>query len=287
MNDTASHFGIKQTINCIGQLIDLVRPVAMGIINVTPDSFYGQSRFTMRYRIARRAKQIVAEGGAIIDIGACSTRPGAKLIDEKEELKRLDRALSVVRKSVPNTIISVDTFRASVAKRMVENFGANIINDISAGEMDTDMFTTIAKLNVPYIVMHMQGTPASMQANPQYSDVVRDIFSFFNKKVEALKLLGVNDVLIDPGFGFGKTIAHNYSLLTHLSSFRMLELPMVAGLSRKSFIYKPLGVTPNHALNGTTVLNTMALLGGANILRVHDVKQAVEAIELFSLAKLK
>ncbi len=287
MNDIASHFSIKQTMNCNGQLIDLAKPVAMGIVNVTPDSFYGQSRFTMRYRIARRAKQIVAEGGAIIDIGACSTRPGAKLVDEKEEMKRLDRALSVVRKAVPNAIISVDTFRASVAKRMVENFGANIINDISAGEMDADMFATIAKLNVPYVLMHMQGTPASMQVNPQYTDVVRDIFGFFNKKVEALKLFGVNDVFIDPGFGFGKTIAHNYSLLTHLSSFRMLELPLVAGLSRKSLIYKALGITPSNALNGTTVLNTMALLGGANILRVHDVKQAVETIELFSLAKLK
>ncbi len=287
MNDTASHFSIKQTINSNGQLIDLAKPVAMGIVNVTPDSFYGQSRFTMRYRIARRAKQIVAEGGAIIDIGACSTRPGAKLVDEKEELKRLDRALSVVRKAVPNAIISVDTFRASVAKRMVEHFGANIINDISAGEMDADMFATIAKLNVPYMLMHMQGTPASMQANPQYTDVVRDLFSFFNKKVEALKLLGVNDVLIDPGFGFGKTLAHNYALLAHLGSFRMLGLPLIAGLSRKSLIYKPLGITPGNALNGTTVLNTMALLGGANILRVHDVKQAVETIELFSLAKLK
>lgn len=285
MNDTASHFSIKQTINCNGQLINLAKPIAMGIVNVTPDSFYGQSRFTMRYRIARRAKQIVAEGGAIIDIGACSTRPGAKLVDEKEELKRLDRALSVVRKSVPNAIISVDTFRASVAKRMVENFGANVINDISAGEMDANMFATIAKLNVPYVLMHMQGTPASMQEKPHYSDVVRDLFDFFNKKVEALKLLGVNDVLIDPGFGFGKTLAHNYALLTHLGSFRMLGLPLVAGFSRKSLIYKPLGITPNNALNGTTVLNTMALLGGASVLRVHDVKQTVEAIELFSLAK--
>lgn len=280
MDNSSSFFNRKKTITCNGEIVDLSKPLVMGIINVTPDSFYGASRYMMRYRIARRAKQIVEQGGGIIDVGACSTRPGAELVSEKEELKRLDKALSAIRKVLPTAIISVDTFRASVAKRVVEDFGVSIINDISAGEMDSNMFQTIANINVPYIIMHMQGTPREMQNNPHYNNVVREVFTFFNQRIEKLKLLGVNDILIDPGFGFGKTIEHNYTLLRNLEAFCLLDLPIVAGLSRKSMIHKHLNISSKQALNGTTVLNTLALNNGAQILRVHDVKEAVEAIAL-------
>lgn len=280
MDKSSSFFNRKQTITCNGEIVDLSKPMVMGIINVTPDSFYGASRYMMRYRIAQRAKQIVEQGGEIIDVGACSTRPSAQLVSEKDELKRLNKALSAIRKVLPAAIVSVDTFRASVAKHVVENFGVSIINDISAGEMDANMFPTIAKLNVPYILMHMQGTPATMQKQPQYGNVVRDVFTFLNIRVEKLKILGVNDILIDPGFGFGKTIEQNYTLLRNLGAFCLLDLPIVAGLSRKSMIYSHLNISPKQALNGTTVLNTIALNNGAKILRVHDVKEAIEAINL-------
>ncbi len=283
MDKSSSFFSRKKIIICNGEIIDLSKPLVMGIINVTPDSFYGASRYMMRYRIARRAKQIIDQGGTIIDIGACSTRPGSQLVSEKEELKRLEKALSAVRNVLPNTIISVDTFRSSVAKHVVDNFGVSIINDISAGEMDASMFETIANLNVPYIIMHMQGTPREMQKNPQYENVVREVFTFFNQRIEKLKLLGVSDILIDPGFGFGKTIEHNYTLLRNLEAFSLLDLPIVAGLSRKSMIHKHLNISPKQALNGTTVLNTIALNNGAQILRVHDVKEAVETISLVQI----
>lgn len=280
MGKDQSFFNIKNTLTCKGKLIDLKTPIVMGIINVTSDSFYGKSQFMMKRRILKRAKQILTQGGKIIDVGACSTRPGSMPISENEELKRLEKALSVIRKHFPNEIISIDTFRASVAKRMVEDFDANIINDISAGNMDKNMFETIADLNVPYIAMHMQGTPENMQNNPQYKDVIKDLFTFFSNKIEELTRMGVKDVLIDPGFGFGKTLNHNYAILNNLDSFSIFNLPVVAGLSRKSMIYKPLNTDPKNALNGTTVLNTIALTKGAKVLRVHDVDEAIEAIKL-------
>jgi dihydropteroate synthase len=255
----------------------------MGIINVTPDSFYRGSQFMIRRRIYNRAKQIIQQGGSIIDVGACSTRPGSAEVSEKEELNRLNKAMAVIRKHFPDAIVSVDTYRASVAQRMVEDFDVNMINDISAGNMDNDMFETIAKLNVPYIVMHMQGTPKDMQVNPNYENVVKELFSFFANKAEKLSKIGVKDILIDPGFGFGKTLEHNFTILNNLDSFRILNLPIVIGLSRKSMIYKPLAINPETALNGTTALNTIALIKGAKILRVHDVEEAIETIMLTSL----
>ncbi len=280
-----SFLQLKHTLNCAGKVIDLTNPVVMGIINVTPDSFYSGSQFMMRRRIYRRAKQILDQGGKIIDIGACSTRPSAEMVSEQVELKRLSKAVAIVRKNFPNEIISIDTYRASVAKRMVEDFSANIINDISAGNLDQDMFNTVAKLGVPYIAMHMQGTPNNMQLNPQYKNVLKELIEFFSEKILKLTLSGVRDIIIDPGFGFGKTIEHNYTLLNNLDSFRVLGYPIMVGLSRKSMIYKPLMISPETALNGTTVLNTIALQKGAKILRVHDVLQALETIKLTSITQ--
>lgn len=268
---------------CKGKLLDLTTPIVMGIINITPDSFYRGSQFMMKRRIRHRAKEIIMQGGSIIDIGACSTRPGAELVSEQEELRRLSKAAHTIRKNFPNAIISIDTFRSGVAKRMVNDFEANIINDISAGSLDKDMVETIAELGVPYIAMHMQGTPSSMQSNPQYENIIKDLFRFFANKIEHLSRLGINDVLIDPGFGFGKTLEHNFSILNNLDSFRLFNLPIVVGLSRKSMIYRPLEIKPETALNGTSVLNTIALLKGAKVLRVHDVREAVDCIKLTQL----
>lgn len=278
-----SFFQQKSTLTFRGKIVSLETPIVMGIINVTPDSFYSGSQFMMRMRIRNRAKQIIQQGGSIIDVGACSTRPGAALISEEEELKRLNKAIAVIRKNFPEAIVSVDTFRASVAKRMVEDFGVNMINDISAGDMDKGMFETVAKLNVPYIAMHMQGTPQDMQLSPRYENVVKELFTFFADKAEKLSKIGVKDILIDPGFGFGKTLEHNFTILNNLDAFRILNLPIVVGLSRKSMIYKPLAINPETALNGTTALNSIALLKGAKVLRVHDVQEAVETIMLTSL----
>jgi dihydropteroate synthase len=280
MDNTQSFFQPKHSITCKGKIIDLSSPIVMGIINVTPDSFYSGSQFMMRHRISKRATQIVLKGGKIIDVGACSTRPGSKLVSETDELKRLVKALSIIRKKLPDVIISVDTFRASVAKRVVEDFAVDIINDISAGDMDSKMFPTVSKLGVPYILMHMKGTPTDMQLNPQYSNVVKELIQFFSCKVEQLKLSGVKDIIIDPGFGFGKTVEHNFTLLNNLEAFKLFNLPILAGISRKSMIYKPLGLSPELALNGTTALNTIALIKGAKILRVHDVQEAVHTIKL-------
>jgi dihydropteroate synthase len=287
MEEIHSFFSATHTLSCRGKLIDLSAPLVMGVINVSPDSFYSGSRFKMKYRIYRRAKEILNQGGKIIDIGACSTRPGSKPVSDKEEIKRLSKALAIVRKHFPEAIVSVDTFRASIAKRVVEDFAVNIINDISAGEMDKNMHETVAKLNVPYIVMHMKGTPQNMQNDPKYDDVVKELFSFFSNKINELNLLGINDILIDPGFGFGKSLEHNYCILKNLDSFRILNIPIVVGLSRKSMIYKPLELKPENALNGTTILNTIALLNGAKILRVHDVMEAVQAIKLVSLTQIE
>lgn len=280
MEKINSMFPGRRSLFCNGKLLDLSIPAVMGIINITTDSFFSGSRFRFGYTIAQRANQIMSEGGSIIDIGACSTRSGAIEISEELELKRLGKALKVIRKEHPNAIISIDTYRASVAERMVQDYGANIINDISAGKLDPKMFETVAKLKVPYILMHMQGTPQNMQQNPQYDDVVKDLFTFFTNTTQQLKQMGISDIILDPGFGFGKNLEHNYTLLKNVDAFRLLEYPVLVGISRKSMIYKKLNITPNQALNGTTVLNTLALQKGAAILRVHDVREAVEAVKL-------
>ena len=252
----------------------------MGVLNITSDSFYSGSRYRWGYQISRRADQILSEGGQIIDIGACSTRPGATPIDEQLELRRLAKAVSIVRRRHPDAIISVDTYRASVARAMVNDYGVDIINDISAGSMDPDLLTTVASLRVPYVLMHMQGTPANMQQHPTYGNVMEELMLHLSQKLEQLKALDINDIIIDPGFGFGKSLEHNYTILKNLSTFRLLDRPILVGLSRKSMIYNPLRIAPRGALNGTTVLNTVALQNGASILRVHDVRAAVEAIAL-------
>jgi len=286
MEKVRSLFQGRQTIMCHGKLIDISKPLVMGIINVTPDSFYGSSQFRLRHRIARRAEQIINEGGIIIDIGACSTRPGSSPVSEEQELKRLIKALSVIRKNYPEAIISIDTYRANVVKVIHSNFGIDLVNDISAGELDPAMFETIANLKLAYVLMHMKGTPKDMQDNPQYNnDIIKELIAFFTKKVEVLKLHGVKDIILDPGFGFGKTLDHNYTLLKNLEAFKIFELPILAGISRKSMIYKFLDTNPDKALNGTSVLNAFAIQNGASILRVHDVKEATEVIKLVEIMR--
>lgn len=275
----------SQTINCRGQLIDISTPAVMGIINITPDSFFSGSRFNSEAAILERVGQIVDEGGSMVDVGAYSSRPGAENVSADIELARLLPALKVIRDRYPNLIVSVDTFRAEVAERVVTEGFADIINDISGGEMDGVMFDTVARLKVPYILMHMQGTPDTMQLNPTYRDVVADVSLWLSERVDKLRSMGVNDIIIDPGFGFGKTVEHNYSMLNRLDEFRLFQLPLLVGLSRKSMIYKVLDGDPEGSLNGTTALNTVALLKGANILRVHDVKEAVECVKLVSELK--
>lgn len=272
-------------INVNGELMDLSTPCVMGILNVTPDSFYAGSRMQTEAEIERRAAQIMDEGAGIIDIGAYSSRPNAENISPREEMDRLRTGLEVLRRTQPNAVISVDTFRADVARMCVEEYGVAIINDIAAGGMDKDMFRTVAELNVPYIMMHMQGTPQSMQQQPHYDNLLKEIFQYFACKVQQLRDLGVNDIILDPGFGFGKTVNHNYELLAHIEEFRIFELPLLVGVSRKSMIYRLLGTTPQEALNGTTVLDTICLLKGANILRVHDVREAVETVKIVEAMK--
>ena len=265
-------------INVNGSLLDLSQPRVMGILNVTPDSFYAGSRTQTEAEIVRRVRQIVSEGAAIIDIGAYSSRPNADNVSSREEMERLRMGLKILFEIQPDAVVSVDTFRADVARMCVEEYGVAIINDIAAGEMDTDMFHTVAALNVPYIMMHMQGTPQSMQQHPHYDNLLKEVFLYFARKVQQLRDLGVKDIILDPGFGFGKTMEHNYELLSHLEEFRIFELPLLVGVSRKSMIYRLLDITPQEALNGTTVLDTICLLKGADILRVHDVKEAVETV---------
>ena len=263
-------------INVKGQLLDLSIPQVMGILNVTPDSFYAGSRMQTEEDIAARARQIIDEGAAIIDIGAYSSRPNAEHISAEEEMNRLRTGLEILNRNHPEAIISVDTFRADVAAQCVNEYGVAVINDIAAGEMDDRMFQTVAGLGVPYIMMHMQGTPQNM---------IKDVFLYFARKVQQLRDLGVKDIILDPGFGFGKTLEHNYELMAHLEEFRIFELPLLVGVSRKSMIYKLLGGTPQDSLNGTTILDTVALMKGAHILRVHDVREAVEAVRI--VEKLK
>ncbi len=274
------------TINCKGELIDLSKPLIMGILNITPDSFFDGGKYTQQQAILKRASEIIEQGADIIDIGAFSTRPGADEVSENEEYRRLSEALEIVRKNYPNVCISVDTFRANIAQKVVENHKVDIINDISAGNFDEKMLQTVAKLNVPYVMMHIQGTPATMQNNPTYDDVVLDIIKYFSERINKATLLGINDIIIDPGFGFGKTIEHNYELLNRLEEFEMLDYPILVGLSRKSMIYKALGITSDESLAGTIALNTVALQKGANILRVHDVAEAVQTAQVFTKLKV-
>lgn len=271
---------LTKYLNVNGQLLDLSVPQVMGILNVTPDSFYSGSRMQTEADIAARARQILDEGASIIDIGAYSSRPQAEHISPEEEIKRLRVGLEIVNRNHPGAVVSVDTFRAQVAEYCVKEHGVAIINDIAGGEMDAQMFETVARLGVPYIMMHMQGTPQSMQREPHYENLLREVFLYFARKVQQLRNLGVKDIVIDPGFGFGKTLEHNYELMAHLEEFSIFELPLLAGVSRKSMIYRLLGGTPQDALNGTTVLDTIALMKGADILRVHDVREAVEAVTI-------
>ena len=275
------------SLNLGGRLLEIDQPLVMGIINVTPDSFYSESRFNESQLIARRAGQIIEEGGKIIDLGGYSTRPGAPAVDEKEEMARLRMAIKAVREATGDeAIISVDTFRASVARMAVEEMGANIINDVSGGTLDPLMHNTIAQLRVPYIVMHMRGTPATMQQLTHYdSDVAAEVLTWLAQKIDDLHQLGVNDVIADPGFGFSKTLEQNYRLLSCLDSFHSLEVPLLVGVSRKSMIQRAINCDAAHALNGTTAINTIALMKGAHILRVHDVREAVEACTLVSLTR--
>lgn len=270
-------------ININGELLDVSKPQVMGILNLTPDSFYAASRKQTREAIQARALEIEAQGGAFIDVGAYSSRPNAVHISIEEEMSRLRHGLEAIHEVLPTAKISVDTFRADVARMCVEEYGVAIINDISSGDMDAEMFPMMARLNVPYIIMHMQGTPQTMQKDPHYENFLKEVFEYFSRKVGMLQELGVKDVIVDPGFGFGKTISHNYELLAALDEFKIFDLPILVGVSRKSMIYKYLDTSSDEALNGTTVIHTLALERGANILRVHDVKEAVEAIELVNM----
>lgn len=273
---------ISYTLNVSGSLLDLSAPQVMGILNVTPDSFYAESRMQSDTQLTERIMQIMNEGASMIDIGGYSTRPGAPDVSAQEEMERLRWGLTRIRQLFPDAVVSVDTFRADVATYCVEEYGVQIINDISGGTLDDSMFDTVARLGVPYILMHMQGTPQTMQQQPVYQDLIREVMLYFAERVQQLRDRGVKDIILDPGFGFGKTIQHNYCLMEHLPDFRLLELPVLVGISRKSMIYKLLGGTPADSLNGTTVLNTLALTKGANILRVHDVKAAVEAVKIIN-----
>lgn len=282
---------IPYTINVRGKLLDLSEPQVMGILNVTPDSFYAGSRKQTEEDIHTRVQQIVAEGGSMIDIGAYSSRPGADDVTAEEEMRRLRMGMKIVREIAPDVPVSVDTFRADVAKMSIEELGADIINDISGGELDKEMFATVAKMGVPYILMHMKATPkdgddnasfsvAKMQLVPQYDNLIKEVLLYFAEKVQRLRDLGQKDIILDPGFGFSKTLEHNYELMNHFEELKIFNLPILSGVSRKSMIYKLIGGSPMDALNGTTVLNTTSLLKGASILRVHDVKEAVETAKI-------
>ena len=272
-------------INVNGQLMDLSYPQVMGILNITPDSFYAGSRTQTETEIVERAIRIIQEGGSIIDVGAYSSRPDAEHISPEEETERLRKGLRIIRRELPDAVISVDTFRADVARMCVEEYGADIINDISAGNMDEDMLPTVARLGVPYVMMHMQGTPQDMQLHPHYENIVKEVLYYFSEKVQKLRDMGDKDLIIDPGFGFGKTLEHNYELLNKMEELQIFGLPVLVGVSRKSMIYKLLDGTPETALNGTSIVNAIALMKGADILRVHDVKAAAEAIRIVAAMK--
>jgi len=272
------------TLNCRGRLLVMDKPIVMGIINVTPDSIYSGSRYEGVENILPKAEQMLKDGATIIDIGGQSTRPGSKKISCDEELQRSIAPIEALHKNFPEAIISVDTYYSKVARTAVDA-GASIVNDISAGTMDENMISSVASLDVPFVCMHMQGTPQTMQQEPHYKNVTKEVLDFFITGTNELRKAGIKDIIIDPGFGFGKTIDHNFELLRNLSAFKIIGCPILLGISRKSTIYKTLGITTEEALNGTTVLNTIGLLNGANILRVHDVKEALETIKLFQTYK--
>ena len=271
------------SLNCSGKLLSLDAPKVMGILNATPDSFFAGSRKQTERELIERVQQILSEGGSIIDVGAYSTRPGAAVVSAEEEWQRLEQALRIVHREAPEAILSVDTFCADIARRCVETFGVSIVNDISGGDADAQMFDTVADLRVPYVLMHCQGTPQTMQQTPTYKNVTAEVITDLSRKVRQLRQRGARDIIIDPGFGFDKTLEHNYTLLRQLEDFRIFDLPLLVGISRKSMITRPLDITADEALNGTTALNAFALMMGANILRVHDVKAATEVVKLYSL----
>lgn len=271
---------VQYTINVGGKLLDLGEPQVMGILNVTPDSFYGKSRKQSDEEIATRVRSVLQEGGSMIDIGAYSTRSGAADVPVETEMSRLRHGLGILRREAPDAIVSVDTFRADVARMCVEEYGVQIVNDISGGELDDRMFETVAELGVPYILMHIKGNPQNMQDNPQYADLMCEMLVYFGSKVQRLHEMGVKDIILDPGFGFAKTLDHNYELMNRMEDLKVLGLPLLVGVSRKSMIYRLLGTSPEEALNGTTALHAMSLLKGASILRVHDVREAVETVEI-------
>ncbi|WP_055097978.1 dihydropteroate synthase [Flavobacterium aquidurense] len=272
-------------MNCKGQLIDLSIPKVMGILNVTPNSFFDGGKYKNESEIISQVDKMLSEGAAFIDIGAYSSKPSAEFVSEQEEIVRIVPAIELILKHFPKALLSIDTFRAEVAKASIES-GAAIINDIAAGELDDKMFDVIAHYNVPYIMMHMRGNPQTMQSLTQYEDIVKEMLFYFSEKVNKARSLGINDLILDPGFGFAKTTDQNYEVMQKMELFNLLELPVLAGISRKSMIYKTLNITPQEALNATTFLNTIALTKGAKILRVHDVKEAVECVTLFQKMNL-
>lgn len=270
------------TINCKGELIDLTTPKVMGILNVTPNSFYDGGKYATEDSLLAQVGTMLSEGATFIDVGAYSSKPNAALVSQDEELLRILPVVKAILKQFPETLLSIDTFRSAVAQNCIDN-GAAMINDISAGNFDDQMMQTIAQYQVPYIMMHLKGTPQNMQSLAQYDQVVKEILFYFSEKIAKARSLGINDLIVDPGFGFAKTLEQNYEVLKQLSCFKILNLPLLVGISRKSMVYKPLGSNAQDALNATTVVNTIALTKGTNILRVHDVKEAVESIQLFSL----
>lgn len=276
---------MTHTLNLRGRLLELREPQIMGILNVTPDSIYSDSRTPDEAHITDRVRQMMDEGADMIDIGGYSSRPGADDVTPEEEMDRLRRGLRIVRELYPEVPVSVDTFRADVARMCIEEEGADIINDISGGMMDRQMLRTVARLGVPYILMHMQGTPDTMQVAPHYDNLRREVMLYFAERIDRLCQMGAKDIIVDPGFGFGKTLEHNYELMNHLEDFAVFNLPLLVGISRKSMIYKLTGGTPQTSLNGTTVLNTISLVKGAHILRVHDVKAAAEAKQIYMAMK--
>ena len=281
MSPKDTFFSHKQSLNIGGRILDFRQPRIMGILNITPDSFYQGSRLRDPDEILKRANEMISEGADILDVGAYSSKPGSGEIPVEEEMQRLVMALDVIRQTHPDMLISVDTFRPEIASMAVNDFNVNMINDISGGDLDSGMYDTVAGLQVPYIMMHMKGKPSDMQEHAEYADVVKEIILRFSEKLEQLNKVGVNDIIIDPGFGFAKTIEHNFQILQQLEAFNIFNQPLMVGISRKSMIYQVLGTHPAEALNGSTVLHTIALMKGANILRVHDVKEAHETIKLF------
>lgn len=268
-------------MNCKGQLIDLSTPKVMGILNITPNSFFDGGKYNNETELLERVAKMLDEGATFIDVGAYSSKPNAEFVSEAEEIARIIPVVNLLQKHFPDILLSIDTFRAEVAKRCIEN-GAAIINDISAGKLDDKMLETIAEFQVPYIMMHMKGTPQTMQTLTQYDDIIKEMLFYFSERIAAARAFGINDIIADPGFGFAKTLEQNFEVMQKMELFQMLELPLLIGVSRKSMIYKILDINAQTALNGTTVLNTIALTKGAKILRVHDVKEAVEAIQLFN-----